>query len=84
MENDTSVKMESYLDNNGNNNWTKISSLVDKCDWYVYNSDFYDVDCNRPENYIVTNSGSIVGFRTDNIIWDFKYLSIREISPPFQ
>jgi hypothetical protein len=49
MKNDKSVKMESYLDNNGNNNWTKITNLIDKGDWYVSNSDFYDMDCNKPK-----------------------------------
>jgi hypothetical protein len=29
----------------------------------------------------VTNSGPLVGFRTDYVVWEFKNLSIREIDP---
>jgi hypothetical protein len=74
------VKMEMYVDKNADNNWTKVNTLVDKGDWYSDDPDFDDVDCGRPRNYIVTNSGPIVGFRTDYMIWDFNNLSVREIS----
>lgn len=79
VNNDKAVKMDSYLDDDVNNTWRKINSLIDIGDWYSNDPEFYDVDCNRPKNYIVTNSGPIAGFRTDNIIWNLKYLSIREI-----
>jgi hypothetical protein len=29
----------------------------------------------------VTNSGPVIGFRSDYVIWEFKNLSIREIDP---
>jgi hypothetical protein len=32
--------------------------------------------------YIITNPGPIATFRSDNMIWDFKDLSIREIQAP--
>jgi hypothetical protein len=43
---------------------------------------FYSANCGRPKDYIITNSGPIVTFRSDNMIWDFIDLSVREIQPP--
>jgi hypothetical protein len=76
--------MESYLDENANNNWRKVTELVDNGGWYADYPDsvFYSVDCNRSKDYVVTNSGPIVTFRSDNIIWQFKELSVREIIVP--
>jgi hypothetical protein len=34
--NDKAVKMESYLDDQDNNHWKKITSLVDDCGWYAF------------------------------------------------
>lgn len=84
INNDTAVKMESYLDKNANNNWRKVTELVDNGGWYADYPDsvFYSVDCNRSKDYNITNSGPIVTFRSDNIIWQFKELSVREIYPP--
>jgi hypothetical protein len=84
INNDTAVKMESYLDENANNNWRKVNELVDNGGWYADYPDsvFYSVDCDRPKDYVVTNSGPIVTFRSDNIIWQFKELSVREITVP--
>jgi hypothetical protein len=84
INNDTAVKMESYLDENANNNWRKVNELIDNGGWYADYPDsvFYSVDCNRSKDYIITNSGPIVTFRSDNIIWQFKELSVREIYPP--
>jgi hypothetical protein len=80
IDQDSAVKMEMYVDKNADNNWTKVNTLIDKGAWYSDDPDFDDVDCDRPRNYIVTNSGPIVGFRTDYMIWDFNNLSVREIS----
>jgi hypothetical protein len=81
--NSTAVKLESYLDDKNNNGWRKVTDLVDDGGWYANSSDkeFYSADCNRPKDYIITNGGPIVTFRSDNIVWDFKNLSIREIDP---
>jgi hypothetical protein len=83
INNDTAVKMESYIDNKNTNYWVKVTDLIDNGDWYAKSSDkeFYSVDCGRPRNYIITNDGSIATFRSDNIVWDFKNLSVREIQP---
>jgi hypothetical protein len=81
INNDTAVKMESYIDENANNNWRKVNEVVDNGGWHANSPDlvFYSVDCNRSKDYVVTNSGPIVTFRSDNIIWQFKELSVREI-----
>ena len=43
---------------------------------------FYSVDCGRSKDYIILNAGPIATFRSDNMIWDFKDLSIREVQAP--
>jgi hypothetical protein len=55
INNDTAVKMESYLDENANNNWRKVTELVDNGGWYADYPDsvFYSVDCNRPKDYVL-------------------------------
>ena len=84
INNDTAVKMESYLDDKNNNNWVKVTDLVDNGGWFANTPDdiFYSAHCGKPKDYIITNSGPIVTFRSDNMIWDFKDLSVREIQPP--
>jgi hypothetical protein len=84
INNDTAVKMESYIDENANNNWRKVNEVVDNGGWGANSPDsvFYSVDCNRSKDYVITNSGPIVTFRSDNIIWQFKDLNVREIRAP--
>lgn len=84
INNDTSVKMESYLDENANNNWRKVTELVDNGGWYADSPDsvFYSANCNKPKDYVITNSGPFATFRSDNMIWQFKELSVREITVP--
>jgi hypothetical protein len=84
INNNQAVKMESYLDNNNDNNWRKVSDVFDNGGWYANSSDkvFYSVDCGRPKDYIITNGGPIATFRADNVAMNFKDLSIREIQPP--
>jgi hypothetical protein len=86
INNDKAVKMESYLDDKNNNNWKKVTELIDKGGWYADTSDkvFYSANCGRPKDYIITNSGPIVTFRSDNMIWNFIDLSVREIQPPLR
>jgi hypothetical protein len=49
IDNDTAVKMESYLDDQDNNHWREVTSLVDSGGWYARgsNEEFYSVDCGR-------------------------------------
>jgi hypothetical protein len=84
LEEDSSVKMESYLDIDANNSWEKVSDVRDNGKWYADTSDeeFYSVDCGKEKDYIITNSGPTATFRADNLIFDFKNLSIREIKAP--
>jgi hypothetical protein len=83
INDNAAVKLESYLDDKNDNEWTKVTDLVDDGGWYANSSDevFDSADCGRPKDYIITNGGSIVTFRSDNIIWDFRDLSVREIQP---
>jgi hypothetical protein len=83
IENNSAVKMESYIDMNANNNWIKVSEVEDQGGWYADTSDeiFRSANCGREKDYIVTNSGPIATFRADNLLFDFKNLSIREIEP---
>jgi hypothetical protein len=83
INNSTAVKLESYLDDKNNNQWRKVTDLVDNGGWYAKSLDkeFYSANCGRPKDYIITNGGPIVTFRSDNTIWDFKNLSVREIDP---
>jgi hypothetical protein len=82
--NNTAVKMESYIDNRDTNYWVQVTDVLDNGDWYAKapDSEFNSADCGRPKNYVMTNGGSLVTFRSDNIVWDFKDLSVREIQPP--
>jgi hypothetical protein len=79
----TAVRMESYLDIDNNGNWSKVTDFVDSGGWYARTPDaeFYSADCGKPKDYIVINSGPIATFRADNMVLDFKDLSIREIQP---
>ena len=83
IDNDTSVKMESYIDDNNDNVWKKVNEVTDEGGWFAISSDeeFNSVNCNKAKDYVITNSGPIATFRADNIAFDFKNLSIREIQP---
>jgi hypothetical protein len=83
-DNDKAVKMESYIDEDNNNQWRKVNDLTDNGGWFANSSDevFNDANCGKPKDYVITNGGPIVTFRADNILFEFKNLSIREIQPP--
>jgi hypothetical protein len=86
IDNDTTaVKLESYIGDDSNaKNWTKVTELIDSGGWYANtnNSEFFSAGCGRVKDYIITDGGPNVIFRTDNMLLDFKNLSIREIQPP--
>jgi hypothetical protein len=81
--NNKEVKLESYLDNTNSDYWVKVTDLVDDGGWYAKmpDSDFFGAECFKDKDFIITNSGSTATFRSDNLIWDFKNLSVREIEP---
>lgn len=82
-ENNSAVKMESYIDNKNSGYWIKVSEIIDNGGWNAKNSNqiFYTANCGKKIDHIITESKPYVTFRTDNVIWDFKNLSIREIDP---
>jgi hypothetical protein len=84
INNDSGVRLQTYLDANATNHWRKVADVVDNGGWYADtpNDLFYSANCGRSKDYIVTNPGPIATFRSDNMIWDFKDLSIREIQAP--
>jgi hypothetical protein len=84
IANNKAVEMESYLDDGNNNNWRQVTDLVDDGRWYATSTDeeFYGAGCGLPKDYVVTNPGPVVAFRSDGILWDLKNLSVREIQPP--
>ena len=83
INNNSAVKMESYIDNKNTNYWVQVTNLTDNGGWSAKSSDekFYSANCDRPKDYIITNGGPLVTFRSDNIVWDFRDLSVREIQP---
>lgn len=84
INNDTAVKMESYLDDKANNRWLKVTDLTDNGRWYANSPDsvFYSANCGKTKNYIITNGGPLAVFRSDNMTWNFRDLSVREIKAP--
>jgi hypothetical protein len=83
LNNGTAVKMESYLDDKANNQWLKVTDLTDDGGWYANSPDdiFYSANCGKVKNYIITNGGPLAVFRSDNMTWNFRDLSVREIIP---
>jgi hypothetical protein len=83
INNNSAVKMESYIDNKDTNYWVQVTNLTDNGGWSAKSSDekFYSTNCNKPKDYVLTNGGPIVTFRSDNLVWEFKDLSVREIQP---
>ena len=80
------VKLETYIDGSNVNNWTKVSDIIDSGGWYTKsnNSEFFSAGCGRARDYVIIDGGPNVIFRTDNMVLDFKNLSVREIQPPPQ
>jgi hypothetical protein len=84
INNNSAVKMESYLDDNNDNHWVKVTDIIDDGGWFANSPDsiFYSANCGRVKDHIITEPGPDVAFRSDNLVWDFKNLSVREIQPP--
>jgi hypothetical protein len=84
IENDSAVKMESYIDEHAANERKKVNEPVDDGGWYADSKKFGKVDCDRARDQVLTEAGQVVAFRSDDIVWDFKDLSVKEIEPPTQ
>ena len=85
-DNETSGKLEMYIDGSNINNWTKVSDITDSGGWYTKsnNTEFFSAGCGRARDYLIIDGGPNVIFRTDNTLLDFKNLSVREIQSPSQ
>jgi hypothetical protein len=84
VNNQTAVKLESYLDDHNNDSWKKVTEIIDNGGWYSRSTDeeFFRADCGKARDHIIVEAGPFVIFRTDNLILDFRNLSVREIDPP--
>jgi hypothetical protein len=84
LNNETAVKLESYLDDHNNDSWKKVTEIIDSGGWYSRSTDdeFFKADCGKGRDHIIVEPGPFVIFRTDNLVLDFKNLSVREIDPP--
>jgi hypothetical protein len=84
VNNDSAVKMESYLDSSNSNYWVKVFQMTDDGKWSANSSDkiFYSANCGRSKDHIILYPGPIVTFRADNVVLNFKDFSIREIAVP--
>ena len=72
------VKLELWIDDGDmTNNWRKVTELVDSGNHAVVGGD----DCGRQATDTI-DSGTRVTYRVDNMEFDFKKLSAREIQPP--
>ena len=75
---DGSVKLESYVDKDNNNNWQKATELLDKGNW---GDDM--THCNaRTDGAPITWGSPYVIFKSNGVTYDFKKISVREIVPP--
>jgi hypothetical protein len=75
---DGSVKLESYVDKDNNNNWQKATELVDKGNW---GDDM--THCNATTDGAAITWGSpYVIFKSNGVTYDLKKFSVREIVPP--
>jgi F5/8 type C domain len=72
------VKTELWLDTNNNGNFVKVDQNVDRGGWGTEGT-----ECGGAPDQIITWGGPITTFRWDTATdVDFKYLSVREITPP--
>jgi F5/8 type C domain len=75
---DGSVKLESFVDKDNNNNWQKATELVDKGNW---GDDM--THCNaRTDGAVITWGSPMVIFKSNGVTYDFKKFSVRQIVPP--
>jgi len=76
----TVVKTQLWLDKNNNGMFVKVDENVDRGGWGTEGG-----FCNGAPDQRITWGGPITTFRWDTATdVDFKYLSVREISPPSQ
>ena len=74
---DGTVKLENWLDPFLNNTWRKIAEYQDKGGWGKDGN-----KCQGKEDQIITWGSPTATFRWDDVLVDFRNLSVREIQPP--
>ena len=59
INNNSEVKLESYLDNTNSNYWVKVTDLVDDGGWYTKmpDSDFFGAECSKDKDFIIYKFG---------------------------
>ena len=75
---DGSVKLESYVDKNNNNNWEKATEFVDKGNW----GDAMTHCKAKTSGAAITWGSPMVIFKSNGVAYDFKKFSVRQIVPP--
>jgi hypothetical protein len=77
VDGDAHVANEIWVDPAATNAWTKVNGIVDTGGWVGSQQ-----GCKRAKDAILNWARPIATFRADNALFDFKSLSIREISAP--
>jgi hypothetical protein len=72
---DSSVKLELWVDRSGYNDWLKIAETVDNGGWASSAS-----ACGKSPDHVHSEPRPRVMFRIDNAMFEFKSLSVREIA----
>ena len=82
----THVRLETWIDENADGTWRKLLDSTDT-GWATANP--FPTPCTNPLtglpktlDVIMTWPYPLVTFRADNATFDFKWLSVREITPP--
>lgn len=69
------VKLELWVDDRVDNNWTKIAETTDDGGWSSREG-----FCGRDSDHVISETRPRVMFRVDNATFDFRDLSVREIT----
>lgn len=75
---DGTVKLESYVDKDNNNHWEKVQELVDSGHW---GNDMTHCNASTP-GAAITWASPMFDYKSTGVTYDFKKLSLREITPP--
>jgi hypothetical protein len=78
LEENGKVKLELWIDNHADNNWTLIAETIDEGGW---KNDMASFTCGIADDYVITKGYPRAMFRVDNASFEFKNFSVREIDP---
>jgi hypothetical protein len=79
LPNGDGIKLELWVDEGDmTNNWRKVTELVDRPGAFAVTG---GDDCDKDAASIIED-GTRQSFRADDTLFDFKKLSVREITPP--